>query len=152
MAANECTVQAPPHVVFDVLCDAPSYVLWVVGSKHIRGVDAEWPQPGAKIHHIVGWGPFEDHDTTEVLEIDPPHRLRLEARAWPFGTAEVAITLTPDGDATHLQITETPLRGPARRFDCWPMERAVALRNRWSVRRLGRWAEERYRGTPRRRA
>lgn len=141
-------VQAPPRVVFDVLCDPASYAIWVVGSKHIRGVDATWPEPGSRIHHTVGWGPFEDHDTTEVLELDRPHRILLDARAWPFGAAEVELRLATIGEGTDLSIIETPTRGPAARFDNPVVQRALLARNWVSLRRLARWAEERHRGTP----
>lgn len=148
MAECQIHVHAPCEAVFDVLCDPASFAIWVVGSKHIRGVDAEWPQPGSKLHHIVGWGPFEDYGDTEVLEIEPPYRLRLEARAWPFGTAEVDLTLHPDAGGTELRIRETPREGPAARFHNPAMELVLRARNIWSLRRLGRWAEECYRGTP----
>ncbi|MEX0657747.1 MAG: SRPBCC family protein [Egibacteraceae bacterium] len=141
-------VDAPPQVLFDVLCDPASYIVWVVGSKHIRGVDASWPQPGSRIHHVVGWGPLEEHDTTEVLELEPPNRLLLEARAWPFGTADVEVTLTPEGDGTKVVMAETPKQGPAARFHNPLMELGLQARNLWSLRRLARWAEERHRGTP----
>lgn len=148
MADNRRYVDAPPEAVFEVLRDPASYLLWVVGSKHVRGVDAHWPEPGSKLHHTVGWGPFQDHDVTEVLEIDPPRHLRLEAAAWPFGTAVVDIALTPDRGGTDLRITETPSHGPAVRFDNPVTQLAIHLRNTWGLQRLCRWAEERHRGTP----
>lgn len=141
-------VEAPPEVVFDALCDPASYAIWVVGSKRIRGVDAKWPQRGSKIYHVVGWGPFEEHDSTVVVEIETPHWLLLEVRAWPFGTAEVELALPAEGDGTQVRMRETPRRGPAARFHNPAMEAALFARNLWSLRRLGRWAEERYRGTP----
>lgn len=147
MAENRVHVEAPPEAVFEVLCDPASYLLWVVGSRHIRGVDETWPQPGSRLHHTVGLGPLTDHDATEVLDIDPPRRMRLEARAWPFGTAEVDITLTEGGGGTDLLVRETPLRGPAARFDNRLVELGMHLRNALGVRRLRRWAEERHRGT-----
>lgn len=148
MAENRAHVDAPPETVFEVLRDPASYSIWVVGSKHIRGVDPDWPSPGSKLHHTVGWGPIEDHDSTEVLAIEPPRRLVLEARAWPFGTAEVEITLEREGAGTALRISETPRQGPAARFDGRLMDLGIHLRNVVSLRRLCRWAEERHRGTP----
>lgn len=148
MAENSKHVNAPPEVVFEVLRDPASYLLWVVGSKHVRGVDDHWPQPGSKLHHTVGWGPLQDHDVTEVLEFDPPRRLRLRAAAWPFGTAEVDVTVAPDGDGADLRISETPVEGPAARFNNPVVEFMIHLRNTWAVNRLSRWAEERHRGTP----
>lgn len=148
MAENRVRVDAPPAVVWEVLCDPAAYVLWVVGSKHVRGVDADWPQPGSRLHHVVGWGPVQEADHTEVLDIEPPRRLVLEAKAWPFGTARVELELGPDGDGTWLRIVETPLRGPAARFHNPVTEGALWLRNQVGLRRLSRWAEERHRGTP----
>lgn len=147
MAENRAHVAAPPEAVFEVLRDPASYLLWVVGSRHIRGVDPNWPQPGSRLHHTVGWGPLTDHDVTEVLDFDPPQHVRLEARAWPFGTAEVDITLRPADRGTELRVVETPTRGPAARFDNRLLEVGLGLRNAWGARRLGRWAEERHRGT-----
>lgn len=148
MATARAHVKAPPEVVFDVLRDPASYPLWVVGSKHIRGVDADWPTPGSKLYHTLGWGPITRHDNTEVLDIDPSHRIRLEARAWPFGTAEVEITLSPARGGTDLEMTETPRSGPAGRFNNPLMELGIQARNVWSLHRLCRWAQERHRGTP----
>ena len=148
MAENRARVEAPPAVVFKELCDPAVYIVWVVGSKHIRGVDPDWPKPGSNLHHTVGWGPIVRHDTTEVLDIDPPRRLRLEARAWPLGTAEVDITLSPDGDGTVINMRETPLHGPGARFNNPLMEFAIEVRNAMGLRRLARWSGERYRGTP----
>lgn len=148
MADCRMHVNAPPEAVFDVLRDPASYAIWVVGSKHIRGVDAGWPQPGSRLHHTVGWGPFARDDNTEVLEIDPPHHLLLKARVWPFGTADVEFTLRADAGGTDLRMIETPEDGPAARLHNAAMELALRARNLWSLRRLGRWAEERHRGTP----
>lgn len=148
MASARTKVEAPPDVVFEVICDPASYALWVVGAKHVRGVDADWPQPGSLLHHTVGWGPFQDHDTTKVLELERARRLRLEARLWPFGTAEVDLRLSPADGGTELIMHETPVRGPAARFDNPAMQIGLYARNVWALRRLCRWAEERYRGTP----
>lgn len=148
MAENTTLVQAPPEDVFDTLLDPASYLLWVVGSKHVRGVDAQWPQVGARLHHVVGWGPLNDHDVTEILAVDRPRRLVLEARAWPFGTAEVEITVVPEANGTRLTLRETPRQGPAARFDNRLMQLGIRLRNRLGLRRLCRWVEERYRAAP----
>ena len=148
MAKNSIRVEAPAEAVFDVLVDPASYILWVVGAKHIRGVDAGWPQPGSRLHHSVGFGPFQNRDTTEILEIDRPRGLVLDASAWPFGTARVEITLTPEGDATVVRMRETPQEGLAARFNNPVMELGLFARNTLSMWRLGRWAEERHRGTP----
>lgn len=148
MAHNSIRVNAPAEAVFDVLVDPASYILWVVGAKHIRGVDADWPQPGSRLHHTVGLGPFQNRDTTEVLEIDRPRRLVLNASAWPLGTARVEVTLSTEGDVTVLRMRETPQEGLAARFNSPVMELGLFARNTLSLWRFGRWAEERHRGTP----
>jgi uncharacterized protein YndB with AHSA1/START domain len=148
MSTNRVHVDAPPEAVFDVLCDAASYRIWVVGSKRIRGVDPDWPAVGSKFHHTVGMGPFEDNDTTAVLEVVRPTRMVLEARVWPFGTAEVAVDLAPAGSGTDVTISETPLRGPAKSFDNIFMEQALWVRNAIGLRRLKAWSEQRYHATP----
>ena len=148
MATNRIHIDAPPQAVFDVLCDAASYRVWVVGSKRIRGVDPEWPAVGSRFHHTIGIGPFFEHDTSRVLESQPPNRLVLEARIWPFGTAEVALDLHPAGAGTDVVFNETPLAGPAKHFENRAMQGAIWLRNTLTVRRLKQWAEQRYHATP----
>lgn len=148
MAVNRIHVRAPRSAVFDVLTDAPSYKIWVVGSKRIRGVDPDWPSAGSKFHHIVGWGPIRDKDTTEILEIEPPRRLVLEARVWPLGTAKVAFELFDAGDGTDVVLTEDPLRGPAARFHGRLAHWSIKLRNAIGLRRLRSWAEQRHHGVP----
>lgn len=148
MATNRIHIDAPPEAVFDVLCDAASYRVWVVGSKRIRGVDPEWPAVGSRFHHTVGIGPLTDSDTTEVLESVRPSRMVLEARIWPFGTAEVALDLHPAGAGTDVVMGETPLRGLAKQLDNPLMERAIWVRNALTLRRLKDWAEQRYHATP----
>jgi uncharacterized protein YndB with AHSA1/START domain len=148
MSENRIHIDAPPDAVFDVLCDAASYRIWVVGSQRIRGVDPEWPAVGSEFHHTVGFGPFSDHDTTKVLELQRPSRMVLEAHVWPFGAAEVALDLHPAGSGTDVVFDETPLAGPAKRFDNPVMERAIWLRNVIALRRLKAWAEQRHHATP----
>lgn len=148
MSKNRIHIEAPPDVVFDVFCDAASYGIWVVGSKRIRGVDPEWPAVGSKFHHTVGWGPFEDNDTTQVLEMDRPNRLVLEARIWPFGSATVVLELHPAGTGTDVTMDEHPLSGPAKQLDNPVMEQAIKVRNLLGLRRLKAWTEQRYHATP----
>jgi uncharacterized protein YndB with AHSA1/START domain len=148
MATNRIHIDAPPDAVFDTLCDAASYRVWVVGSKRIRGVDPDWPAVGSRFHHTVGIGPLADNDTTAILELQRPSRMVLEARIWPFGTAEVAFDLQPSGSGTDVTIHETPLRGPAKRFDNPIVHQGIWLRNALGLRRLKAWSEQRYHATP----
>lgn len=148
MARNRIHVNAPPEVVFDVLVDPAAYPVWVVGCKRIRGVDASWPEPGARLHHTVGWGLFAGHDTTEVVSIEAPTALRFEARVRPFGTARVDLAVRASGDGTTVEIDETLLCGPAAWIDNPLVQRAVQIRNAVGLHRLRRWAEQHHRATP----
>ncbi len=98
----------PPQAVWDVLANPGEYGYWVVGSKVIRDAEPHWPEPGAKFHHTVGFGPFKIADHTESLEADAPRRLKLRAKGRPVGTATVTLELTPKDGGTVVSITENP--------------------------------------------
>ena len=126
----------PPRAVWDALADAGGYGYWVVGSKIIRDADATWPEPGSKIHHTVGLGPFEIADETESLEADEPRRLQLRAKGRPLGTAKVTLEMTPKDGGTVVSITENP-DGPFRPLALVPpLQLFSALRNAESLMRL----------------
>lgn len=129
----DCTAQQ----LFDVLADGWEYSAWVVGAARIRSVDRDWPAPGSLIHHSVGLWPLLINDTTEVLEYDPPHRLRLSARGWPAGVAEVTITAQddPDGGCTAV-IEEDATSGPATLVPKPVRDAMLHLRNVEALRRL----------------
>ncbi|HZZ96277.1 MAG TPA: SRPBCC family protein [Jatrophihabitantaceae bacterium] len=136
-------VGVPPERVFAVLADAWLIPVWLVGAAHIRDVDANWPAAGSKLHHNVGAWPLSVSDSTEVVEVDPPHRLVLQARAWPIGEARVELAFGPDGEGTEIIMTEGASRGPVRVFDN-PLQRWVLRhRNRESLDRLATLAEKR---------
>jgi uncharacterized protein YndB with AHSA1/START domain len=97
-----------PEDVWDVLADPGEYGYWVVGSKVIRDADANWPEPGSKFHHTIGFGPLALADHTESIEAEPPHRLKLRAKGRPFGTASVTLEMTPKDGGTVVKITENP--------------------------------------------
>src|SRR5919112_6157910 len=96
MSVNERTIEASPDAVWEVLSDGWLYPLWVVGATRMRDVDAAWPAEGALLYHSVGVWPLTIDDTTEVLDSDPPSLLRLRARAWPGGEADVELRIEPD--------------------------------------------------------
>jgi uncharacterized protein YndB with AHSA1/START domain len=106
MARTERHMPTTPERVFSVLVDADAYGHWVVGSDTIRDVDDTWPQVGSRFHHRVGVGPFKLNDHTQVLRIDPPHRLDLKARFRPLGTATISIRLERQGEGTLVTIVE----------------------------------------------
>lgn len=136
-------VAAPPERVFAELSDAWMFPAWVVGASHIRGVDEDWPRAGSRLHHQVGAWPVAINDSTEVLECDAPRRLRLHARAWPAGEAEVDIRVEAEGDGSRVTMLEAPCRGPGRWLDN-PLQRYVLRRrNREALARLATIVENR---------
>jgi len=108
VAVNKRYMAASPETVWNVLADPPAYGYWVVGSKHIRGADNGFPATGTKLHHTIGVGPLTLSDHTEVLEAEPPRRLKLRAKGRPFGTASVELELEPRDGGTHVTIKEDP--------------------------------------------
>jgi uncharacterized protein YndB with AHSA1/START domain len=137
------TVHVPPERAWAELSDAWVYTSWVVGATHIRNVDGNWPEPGAKLHHTVGPWPLMIKDFTRVLESEPPRRLVLIARAWPAGEARIELTLRPVPEGTEIIMAEWPVRGPGRWTRNRVMEALLRARNRESLGRLGALVENR---------
>lgn len=146
MSRISTVMKCRPEDIFAVLSDGWLYGMWVVGSARIRKVDPEWPQPGAQIHHSVGAWPLLISDTSEVEQVDAPHRLQLRVRAWPAGEARVILTCTPRGDSeTEVVMEEYPVSGPATMMPK-PLEDAILrLRNDEALRRLANLSEGRAR-------
>ncbi len=113
MSKNSKIINATPAQVWDVLADGWFYPLWVVGASRIRDVDPAWPGKGSKIHHSVGLWPALIDDHTEVLDSHPGQSMRLKAKAWPIGEAEVLISLAFQASGTAVTITEDAVSGPA---------------------------------------
>lgn len=114
MTTSALGIAAPAEVVFEILVDAEAYPQWLVGAKHIRRVDDDWPAPGSSFHHAVGVGPLKVRDRTTVLLAAAPHTLVLLARIGPIGTARIRFTVTPTEDGSHLSIEEAPASGTLR--------------------------------------
>jgi uncharacterized protein YndB with AHSA1/START domain len=130
-------VPAPPERVFAVLADGWSYSDWVVGTAHIRNVDADWPAKGSRLHHKAGPWPVSLRDHTEVLSCTAPSELVVQPHLWPLGEATVTIRLTPVGDgATRVTMTEEFAAGPLRWLRTKIDDLALHYRNRESLRRL----------------
>jgi uncharacterized protein YndB with AHSA1/START domain len=108
MARTERLIPASPERVFAVLADPESYGYWVVGSDTIRDADPGWPAPGSRFHHRVGWGPLKVSDDTEVVSVDAPNCLELQARARPLGTARILLRLERRGGGTLVTMIEDP--------------------------------------------
>ena len=141
MATTTAHVAASPERVFAVLSDPRSYEYWVVGSKEIRHWDPDFPAKGTRFHHTFLIGPLPIRDSTSVLEVDPPRRLLLRARARPTGVAHVALDLEPRDGGTQVSITEWPVEGLAARLHNPLQDKLVQKRNVESLRRLKRLAE-----------
>src|ERR1700712_3802755 len=111
----ELEVSTSTEAVWSVLGDGWLYPLWVVGATHMRGVDPTCPAVGARLHHSVGLWPVQLSDDTVVLAVEEGRRLELEARAIPFGSARVVLTLTPLGpERCVVSIPEYPGSRPGR--------------------------------------
>lgn len=94
--------------MFAVLADARRYPDWVVGAAQIRDHDASFPAPGSRLHHEVGSWPLTLSDHTEVLDVDPPRRISLKAKARPLGTARIDIELSEAAGGTNVLMDERP--------------------------------------------
>jgi len=107
-------IAAPPDRIFEILADGWTYAAWVVGTAHIRAVDAHWPAPGSRIHHAVGPWPLVIRDTTTVSESTPGQRLLLRVRMWPIGEGDVEFVVepSPGGIGSAVRMTETVVSGP----------------------------------------
>jgi uncharacterized protein YndB with AHSA1/START domain len=98
----------PPEAVWAVLSAPGGYAYWVVGSKHVRDAEPDFPAPGSKFHHTIGFGPLTLDDHTEVVDSEPPKLLRLRAKGRPLGTATVTLRLTPRAGGTEVEMSENP--------------------------------------------
>jgi hypothetical protein len=143
MATNTRELETVPDKVWEVLSDGWLYPVWVVGATRMRDVESTWPQVGARLHHSFGVWPAVVNDNTEVLESEPGRYLKLRARGWPIGEAEVAITLTAIGAHTLVQIDEKAVSGPGALVP-GPLEAVlIKWRNMETLRRLALVAENR---------
>lgn len=143
MSVNTRTVNAPPEDVWSVLADGWTYPLWVVGASRIRDVEPAWPAVGSRIHHSVGVWPALIDDNTEVLEMQPHELIRLRARGWPLGEAEVLIQLSAVGTRTEVAIHEQAVAGPGVLVPEPLKGLTLKWRNSETLRRLAYIAENR---------
>jgi len=136
-------VDASAEAVWKVLSDGWLYPLWVVGAARMRDVDDDWPAVGAQLHHSVGNWPLLLDDSTEVLELDPGRMIRLKARGWPAGAAEVVVEIESIGSASRVHIREDAIEGPGMLVPKPLRQLTIAPRNREALRRLALLAENR---------
>lgn len=143
MSRNTRIVSATPEQVWEVLSDGWLYPLWVVGASRMRDVDDTWPAVGSRLHHSVGAWPALLDDNTEVLEVRPGSLLRLRARAWPAGEAEVVIHTEAAADGTAITIEEDAVAGPGTLVPSFLRQPPLAWRNVETLRRLAFVVERR---------
>jgi hypothetical protein len=138
---------ASPEQVWEVLADGWLYPLWVVGATRMRQVDDHWPAVGSRLHHSVGVWPLTIDDETLVLESEPARLLRLRAKGWPLGEAEVTVRLRPAGAGTEVEIEEEPASGPGRLVPSLVHDPVLKWRNSETLNRLRFLAERRVEGS-----
>jgi len=143
MSSNTRILSTTPEQVWSVLADGWLYPLWVVGASRMREVDDHWPDVGARLHHSVGSWPMLVNDYTEVLDASPKSMLKLRARTWPAGEAEVTIRLTPNGTDTEVTMEEQVTSGPVALIPNRLQDPPLAWRNSESLRRLAYVTERR---------
>ena len=142
MGVTRRRMSARPSEVYAVLCDGHSYGDWVVGTRTIRHVEGPWPEPGAKLHYTVGYGPLRTDDETQALAVTPGRRLEMRAHAWPAGTARIVLEIEPAGEGSVVTIEEYPDQGLAKRLHNPLLDKLVELRNVETLRRLTKLAGE----------
>jgi uncharacterized protein YndB with AHSA1/START domain len=145
VTVNERTMNASPEAVWEVLSDGWLYPLWVVGASRMRDVDPGWPQVGSKLHHSVGVWPGLIDDNTEVLACEPGRSIRLRAKGWPMGEAEVVLELERATNGTRVKIFEKPVKGPGALVPPPLVDPMLKWRNTETLRRLAYVVEGRTR-------
>ncbi len=136
MATVACHIQAGPGEVFAVLAEGWFYSNWVVGTSHMRAVQASWPQVGSKLFHASGVWPLVARDVTVVRDLNPDRRLELDAQALPFGKARVVIELAPLEGGTQVTMTERPVSGPGKWLHNPAADALLTRRNTESLARM----------------
>jgi uncharacterized protein YndB with AHSA1/START domain len=143
MATNVVRIEASRDAVFAVLADGWTYTNWVVGTSHMRAVEADWPTAGSRLFHAAGAWPLMTRDETVVEAVEPQRRLELTARGRPFGEARVVIELEDSPDGCVVTMHETPIAGPGSWLHNPVTEAMLARRNTESLARLAALAERR---------
>lgn len=141
MATTHAQIAASPDEVFAALANPENYGHWVVGSDTIRDADPTWPKVGSRFHHRVGFGLLKVNDHTEVLEVDPPFRLVMHARARPLGSAKVSLLLAERDGETAVTMVEVAGDRLSRLALNRLTDPLIHLRNVEALRRLKRIVE-----------
>jgi uncharacterized protein YndB with AHSA1/START domain len=130
----EQSFEIPSTEVFAVLIDPTTFPDWLVGTKRIREVSTDWPEPGSYFTHTVGFGPLKIPDRTTLRDVESPRLLVLYVRARPLIEAVVRFDVIANGLNCILQMSETPAGGYKI---VAPLARPlIKARNERSLRRL----------------
>ncbi|MDT4948676.1 MAG: hypothetical protein QOJ37_1271 [Pseudonocardiales bacterium] len=141
MAVNSVRINASRSQVFAVLANGWMYSNWVVGTSHMRAVEADWPAVDSRLFHASGIWPLVARDETQVEAMEMDRRLELTARGRPLGEAKVVIELVDDDPGCLVTMDEAPVAGPGRWLHNSVTEAALSRRNVESLARLGVIAE-----------
>ena len=142
MARNRVHIDAAPEDVFAILSNPNCYPEWVVGAAGVRDYDESFPAVGSRFHHKVGSWPVGVKDHTEVMELDPPRRIVLKAKARPLGTATIEIDLEASVGGTVLTMEERPGDRLTTLLAGNPLaDTALRVRNAEALSRLKRLVE-----------
>ena len=110
MASADLVIEADRDAVWAAIADPTTYPSWLIGAKMIRAVDADWPAPGTRFHHRVGFGPVSFDDHTTVVEVDQRRLLTLRIRATFAIQAIARFELSDDPRGTQVRFEEEPAR------------------------------------------
>jgi uncharacterized protein YndB with AHSA1/START domain len=145
MSRNRIELPAGREKVFEILIDPHAFPKWVVGAKRIRGVDPDWPRPGSAFHHASGaGGEVTVKDKTELVTMNPPLSLVLQAYLRPLGIVRIRIELDPgpSGNTTRMTIREAPAPGTRLTKVKKLLDPMLYLRNRKSLKCLEKLVRE----------
>jgi uncharacterized protein YndB with AHSA1/START domain len=145
MAVNTALIAASRAATFAVLADGWKYSNWVVGTSHMRAVEADWPAPGSRLFHAAGAWPMVARDDTMVEAVTPDERLELTARGRPFGEARIVIELRDHDRGCEVTMRESPVAGPGKWLHSPVTEALLVRRNIEALARLAALAERRTR-------
>ena len=143
MAFTSRELDAGVAATFSILTDPQTYPQWLIGAQRIRDVDASWPQPGSRFHHLVGFGPVQIPDDTEVLAIEQDRMLRLKVRARPFISAKATFRVIGDDRRCVVTLEEEPAVRSVGNLVRIVMDPTMHARNHRSLRRLASVVEAR---------
>lgn len=148
MALNHITTRCSPEEIFSHLVDCAEYPKWLLGASKIRRIEAEWPAVGSCFHHTIGHGPLRFRDRSEVIAVDPPHRLELHVRVTPLVQGRVTFTVRPCGDGALLTLQEEPAARLIGNLVRPVLDPVTHLRNHRSLHQLAALMDETHDRTP----